>query len=116
MKSTPSLKLDDVGSKTRPLGQAIEKPCVHSRGHSFDPVLMKLCKNVIFIESRPTYIQGHIKFKTKSLGQILENFCVHTRCTELIQCLTLPDCLSLWIIGQLTNGVMFDKKIGHLVK
>ena len=31
-----NLKLDHVGSKTRSLGQFLGKPCVHSRGHSFE--------------------------------------------------------------------------------
>ena len=35
-----------VGSKTRSLGQILEKPCVHSRGHSFDSMDMKLCQTV----------------------------------------------------------------------
>ena len=39
-------KLGHVGSKTRSLGQILEKPCVHSRGHSFDRKFMKLCQNV----------------------------------------------------------------------
>ena len=39
------LKLGHVGSKTRSLGQILEKPCVHSRGHSFDPKFMKLDQN-----------------------------------------------------------------------
>ena len=40
------MELGHVGSKTRLLGQIIEKPCVHSRGHSFDPKVMKLCQNI----------------------------------------------------------------------
>ena len=44
--SRSSLKLGHIGSKTRPLGQILEKPCVHSRGHSFDSKLMKLNQNV----------------------------------------------------------------------
>ena len=40
--SRSSLKLSHVGSKTRSLGQIFEKPCVHSRGHSFDSKFMKL--------------------------------------------------------------------------
>ena len=35
-------KLGHVGSKTRSLGKIIEKPCVHSRGHSFDHKFMKM--------------------------------------------------------------------------
>ena len=41
MKSRTSLKMGHVGSKTRSLGQIIGKPCVHSGGHSFDPMFMK---------------------------------------------------------------------------
>ena len=43
--SRPSLKLGHVGSKTRSLGQILEKPCVHSREHSFDSKFMKLNQN-----------------------------------------------------------------------
>ena len=44
--SRSSSKLGHVGSKTRSLGQILEKPCVHSRGHRFDQKFMKLCQNV----------------------------------------------------------------------
>ena len=49
-KSWTSLKLGHVGSKTRSLGQILEKPCVRSRGHIFCPILMKLGQNVCFDE------------------------------------------------------------------
>ena len=45
IKSRPEFKMGHVGSKTRPLGQFLEKPYVLSRRHSFDPVFMKLCQN-----------------------------------------------------------------------
>ena len=45
IKSRPEFKKGHVGSKTRSLGQFLEKPCVLSRRHSFDPVFMKLCQN-----------------------------------------------------------------------
>ena len=32
-------------SKTKSVGQIIEKPCEHSRGHRFDPVFIKLAQN-----------------------------------------------------------------------
>ena len=44
--SRSDAKLGHVGSKTRSLGQILEKPCVHSRGHRFDSKVMKLCQNV----------------------------------------------------------------------
>ena len=39
------LKLGHGGSKTRSLGQILEKPYVHSRGHSFDSKFMELYQN-----------------------------------------------------------------------
>ena len=39
-------KLGHVGSKTRSLGQILEKRAVHSNRHSFDPKFMKLCQIV----------------------------------------------------------------------
>ena len=44
--STSNSKLGHVRSKTRSLGQILEKPCVHSRGHSVDHKFMKLFQNV----------------------------------------------------------------------
>ena len=47
IKSRTTLKLGIVGLKSRLLGvgHIIDKPCVLSRGHSFDPKFMKLCQN-----------------------------------------------------------------------
>ena len=50
MKSRTSLKMGHVGSKTRSLGQILEKPCVLSRSHIFSPIIMKLGQNVCFDE------------------------------------------------------------------
>ena len=44
--SRSGLKLGHVGSKTRSLGKILEKPCVHSTGHSFDLKFTKLYQNV----------------------------------------------------------------------
>ena len=46
IKSWPDLKMGHVTLKTRSLGQSLEKPCVLSRRHSFDPIFLKLCLNV----------------------------------------------------------------------
>ena len=40
------LKLGHAGSETRSLGQILEKSCILSSRHSFDPICMKLCQNV----------------------------------------------------------------------
>ena len=74
--SRSSLKLGHVGSKTRSLGQILEKPCVHSKRHSFDPKVMKLCQIVNSHISRSNLKLGHVGSKTRSLGQILEKPCV----------------------------------------
>ena len=49
--SRSSSKPGRVRSKTRSLGQILEKPCVHSRVHSFVSNVMKLCQNVNLIIS-----------------------------------------------------------------
>ena len=40
-----SSNMGDVGSKTRSVGQIIEKICEHSRGHSFGPIFIKLSQD-----------------------------------------------------------------------
>ena len=70
--SSSGLKLGHVGSKTRLLCQILEKPCLHSRRHSFDQKFMKLCQNVKFEIG-----SGWVKIRL--LGQILEKPCVHSR-------------------------------------
>ena len=47
-------------------------PCVHSRGHFFSLIIMKLGQNVCLIKSRTSLKMGHVRSKTRSLGQILE--------------------------------------------
>ena len=66
------LKLGHVESKTRSLDQILEKPCVLSKRHSFDPKFMKLCQIVNHHISRSSLKLGHVRSKTRSLGQILE--------------------------------------------
>ena len=62
-----------VGSKTRSLDQILEKPCVHSRGHIFSPIIMKLGQNVCLDEILDRFEMG------QKLGQILEKPCVRSR-------------------------------------
>ena len=44
--SRTSSKMGHVKSKTRSLGQILEKPCVRSRGHIFSRILMKVGQDV----------------------------------------------------------------------
>ena len=46
MKSRTSLKMGQVGSKSRSQDQTLEKPFVHSRGHIFSPIILKLGQNI----------------------------------------------------------------------
>ena len=57
--SRSSSKMGHVGSKTRWLGQILEKRCVHSKDNSFDPKFMKLCQNV-------NHHNIYVKFETGS--------------------------------------------------
>ena len=41
--------MDHVGLKTRSVVQIFEKPCEHSRGHSFGPIFIKLGQDQIWI-------------------------------------------------------------------
>ena len=43
--SQSSSNMGDNGSKTRSVGQIMEKPCEHSRGHIFGPIFIKLAQN-----------------------------------------------------------------------
>ena len=70
IKSRPEFKVGHVRSERRSLGQFLEKQCVLCSRHSFDPIFMKLCKNVYLLKSRPELKKGHVGSKTRSLGQI----------------------------------------------
>ena len=60
-----------VGSKTRLLGQSLEKLCERSRGHIFSPIIMKLGQNV-FLDEAFGFKNGScsLELKARSLGQI----------------------------------------------
>ena len=49
------------------------------RGHSFDPILMKLYQNVKLMKSSPNLKLGHMGPETRSQAQILEKLCVPSR-------------------------------------
>ena len=79
MKSGTGLKIGHVRSKTRSLGQISEKPYVHSRGHIFSPIIMKLGQNVRLDEILDRFANGSCSVKTRSRDQILEKLCVCSR-------------------------------------
>ena len=61
------------------LGQILEKPCVHSRGHNFESKFMNIIRMLMIIISRSSSKLGHVGSKTRSLGQTLEKTFVHSR-------------------------------------
>ena len=54
-------------------------PCVHSRGHIFSPIIMKLVRMFVLMKSRTSSKMGYVGSKTRSLGPILDKPCVRTR-------------------------------------
>ena len=64
--------MDHVGSKTRSLGQILEKPCVCSGDQIFGLILEKL-RVFASMKSCICLKMGHVESKTRSLGQIIED-------------------------------------------
>ena len=58
MKSRMSSKMGHARSKTRPLGQMLEKPCVRPGGHIFSLIIMKLGQNVCLHEISDEFEYG----------------------------------------------------------
>ena len=56
--SRSSLIIGGSGSKSRSLGQILEKSCLRSRGHSFDPIVLKLAQNVCLDYNRIKFEHG----------------------------------------------------------
>ena len=73
------MQLFHVRSKTRSLGQILEKSSVHSKRHSFDQEFLKLCQIVNHHNILVKFETGSVGSKNRSQGQILEKPCVHSR-------------------------------------
>ena len=58
-------KMGHVRSKTGSLDQTLEKPCVHSRGHIFSPIIMKF-EMFVLMKSRTSSKMGYVWTKTRS--------------------------------------------------
>ena len=62
-KYLQSLKMGHVGSKTRSLGQNLDKYCVPSRGHIFSPIVMKDGQNVCLDKISDEFENGSCQVK-----------------------------------------------------
>ena len=69
----------NVGSKTRSVGQSVEKPCEHSRGHIFSPIFIKLAQNDHLDNNSVNSNMGHATTKTRSVGQFIGKPYEHSR-------------------------------------
>ena len=58
------MKMVHVGSKTRSLGQILEKPCVSSRDQIFGVILMKLGQNFYLDEILYMFVNGSCRVKS----------------------------------------------------
>ena len=71
-----------IGSKTRSLGQILEKPSVCCRGHLFSPVLTKLGHENVCVNDIPSHRTLELDYfgsTTRSIGQILKKLYVSSR-------------------------------------
>ena len=73
IKSRTSLKMSHVWSKTKSLGQTLEKLCVCSRDQIFSLILMKLVQSFALMKPCTFLKMSHIGSKTRSIGQIIED-------------------------------------------
>ena len=78
MKLRMSVKMGDVESKCRSLGQILEKPFVCSGGYIFHPIIIKLGQIIKFCLDKILHKCGNWSYQSKrrSVGQILEKPCV----------------------------------------
>ena len=68
-----------VRSKTRSVGQILEKPCVRSRGHIFSQIIAKLDQNVCLDEILDEFENRLCRVKNYITRSILEKPCVHSK-------------------------------------
>ena len=67
--------MGDVGSKTRSVGQIMEKPCEHSRGHILVQSSSNWLRMIILTISQSSSNMGDVGSETRSVGQIMEKPC-----------------------------------------
>ena len=63
MKFWTSLKRGGFWSKTSSLGQILEKPYVHSKGHIFNPIIVKRGQNFCLDEISRKFGNGSCRVK-----------------------------------------------------
>ena len=79
IKSQFLLKVGHLGSKTRSLGQILEKPCEQDRDHIFDPIFIKLGQNVCLHKTSVPFESGSSLVKNQVTRSNLKKPCKHSR-------------------------------------
>ena len=77
--SHSSSNMGGVESKTRSVGQIMEKPCEHSRATVLVQSSSSLLRMIILTISQSSLNMGEVGSKTRLVGQILEKPCKHSR-------------------------------------
>ena len=68
----------NLGHKAKS-SQVLEKPCVRSRGHTFDPIIMKLDQNVCLDRISNEFESGSCRFKNYVTRSNVRKSCVRSR-------------------------------------
>ena len=71
--------MDRVGSGIKSLGQILEKACVLSSRHSFDPICMKRCQSIWHYAMSDKIETWSSLSKYRSLDHILEKPFLHSK-------------------------------------
>ena len=56
-------KIGHNGSKTRSIGQILEKPCLCSIGHNFSPIIIELGQNICLDQISHEFENGSCRVK-----------------------------------------------------
>ena len=104
-----------MGSKTRSLGQILEKPCVHYRDQIFVQIHMKLGQNLFLEKSETSSKMGHFGSKTTSLCQILEKPCLRrlSCVVNFLACVRSRGHIFCLIIKMHGQNVCLDENTGE---
>ena len=115
MKSWSGSKMGHIGSKTRSVGQIIEKPCEHSSGHSFSPRLINLAQNGHLDNILVKFEYGSCRVKNKvsrsnDRKTLWTQYRPHYASNHHEN---LSECLSWWNLSQVRIWVILDQKQGQ---
>ena len=77
--SWSSLIMGGMGSKSRSLGQILVKSCLHSLGHIFGSVFLRVAQNVCLEDISIRFDHGWDGVKSRTLGQIFVKSCLQSR-------------------------------------